>query len=201
MDWRIAGAYFEACNCEAICPCRKISDVPGGRSTYGECVGVLGWRIDEGHADGVDLAGLHAALICRYHDDEPSSPWTIRLHVDERGDPAARAAIEAILLGRAGGPHILELPWVRKPSELLDVVSSPIELRGGPPHELRVGDAARLRATRPVEAQPPVACGIPGYERRGTEYYADENAVDDAPFGWDFVGRCAFAGDFDYVSG
>jgi hypothetical protein len=200
VDWRIAGAYFEACNCEAICPCRKIGDVPGGRSTYGECLGVLGWRIDAGHADGVDLTGLHAALICRYHDDEPGSPWTIRLHVDERGSPAARAAIEAILLGRAGGPHILKLPWVRKPSELLDVVSSPIELRSGRPHELRVGDAARLRATRTVEAQPPVACGIPGYERGGTEYYADENAVDDLPYGWDFVGRCAFAGDFDYVS-
>jgi len=200
VDWRIAGAYFEACNCEAICPCRKIGDLPGGRSTYGECLGLLGWRIDRGHADGVDLAGLHAAMICRYHDDEPGSPWTIRLHVDEHGSPAARAAIEAILLGRAGGPHILRLPWVGKPGELLDVVSSPIELRTGPPHELRVGDAARLRATRPVEAQPAVACGIPGYERPGAEYYADENAVDDEPFGWDFVGRCAFAGDFDYVS-
>jgi hypothetical protein len=201
VDWRIAGAYFEACNCEAICPCRKIGDVPGGRSTYGECLSVLGWRIDRGHADDADLTGLHAALICRYHDDEPGSPWTIRLHVDERGDPEARTAIETILLGRAGGPHILRLPWVRKPSELLEVVSSSIELRVGPPHELRVGNAARLRATRPVEAQPAVRCGIPGYERLGTEYYADENAVDDVPFEWDFAGRCSFVGDFDHVSG
>ena len=25
--WRISGAYFESCNCEAICPCRMV----GGR--------------------------------------------------------------------------------------------------------------------------------------------------------------------------
>jgi hypothetical protein len=198
VDWRIAGAYFEACNCEAICPCRMIGGVPGGRSTYGECVGVLGWRVDEGHADGLDLAGLHAALLLRYHDDEPGSPWTIRLHVDERGDEEQRAALASILLGSAGGPQIVQLPWVRKPSEVLDVVASAIELRDGPPLELMVGAAVRLQATRPVEAQPPVACGIPGYDRSGVEYYADENAADDAPFVWDFAGRCAFASDFDY---
>ena len=22
--WRIRGAYFESCNCEAICPCRMV---------------------------------------------------------------------------------------------------------------------------------------------------------------------------------
>ena len=200
MDWRIAGAYFEACNCEAICPCRMIDGVPGGRSTYGECLGVLGWRVDAGHADGLDLAGLHAALICRYHDDEPGSPWTIRLHVDERGSGAQRDALAAILLGGAGGPHIARLPWVRKERDLLEVVASPIELHDGPVNELRVGAAARLRASRPVEGQPVVACGIPGYDRSGKEYFADVNSVADEPFAWDWSGRCAFVGDFDYAS-
>ena len=36
LSYRVRGAYFESCNCEAICPCRKIGGVPGGRSTYGE---------------------------------------------------------------------------------------------------------------------------------------------------------------------
>jgi Putative transposase len=43
-DWRIAGRYFESCNCDAICPCRMVGGIPGGRSTYGECYGVLAWR-------------------------------------------------------------------------------------------------------------------------------------------------------------
>src|SRR5438552_3345862 len=60
--WRIAGRYLEACNCDAICPCRTIAGVPGGRSTHGICYGALAWRVDEGEADGADLAGSAAVL-------------------------------------------------------------------------------------------------------------------------------------------
>ena len=41
MSWHIQGSYFEACNCDAICPCRRIDGMPGGRSTHGVCMGVL----------------------------------------------------------------------------------------------------------------------------------------------------------------
>ena len=197
MSWRIAGSYFESCNCEAICPCRMVGGVLGGRSTYGICFGVLGWLVEDGHADGVSLDGLGVALVLRYDDDEPGSPWTLRLHVDERGDERQREALASILLGRLGGPQVLRLPWVRKPSEVIGVVPSRIELGGG---ALRVGDAIRLHATRPVETDQPVACGIPGYEREGTEFYADELVVRDDPFEWELSGNCAFAATFDYRS-
>ena len=197
MSWRIAGSYFESCNCEAICPCRMIGGVIAGRSTYGICYGVLGWLVEDGHANGTRLDGLGAALTLRYDDDEPGSPWTLKLHVDERGDAGQREALAAILLGRLGGPAILALPWVRKPSELVAVVSSPIVLAG---RELRVGEAVRLHATRPVETELPVACLIPGYERPGTELYADELVVRDGPFDWELAGNCAFVSTFAYTS-
>ena len=197
MSWRIAGRYFESCNCEAICPCRMIGGVVLGRSTYGICFGVLGWLVEDGHADGVRLDGLGAAMTIRYDDDEPGSPWTLRLHVDDRGDERQREALAAILLGRLGGPAILKLPWVRKPSEVVGVVPSRIDLGPG---VLLVGEVVRLRATRPVETEQPVACGIPGYDRPGTELYADELAVHDAPFDWELAGNCAFATTFDYGS-
>ena len=41
MSWRIRGSYFESCNCDAICPCRSIDGVRGGRSTHGVCMGLL----------------------------------------------------------------------------------------------------------------------------------------------------------------
>jgi hypothetical protein len=168
MNWRIAGAYFESCNCEAICPCRMIGGVAGGRSTYGICYGALGWRIDEGHAGSVDLSGLAAVLTVRYDDDEPGSPWTILLHVDERGTHEQRLAIE---------------------------------LTDGPDgHMLRVGSQIALVATRPVEADVPVACGIPGYDQPGRELYADSFVVDDGPFRWELAGNCAFTSDFEYAS-
>ena len=74
MSWRVSGSYFESCNCDPICPCRRIDGVPGGRSTHGECVGVLSWVIDRGHAADVSLDGLAVALATRYHDDEAGSP-------------------------------------------------------------------------------------------------------------------------------
>src|SRR4029077_11937126 len=69
--WHIRGSYFESCNCDPICPCRRIDSVPGGRSTHGICTGVLSWMIEQGTAGGTDLAGMAVALATRYDDDEP----------------------------------------------------------------------------------------------------------------------------------
>jgi hypothetical protein len=200
VGWRIAGDYFESCNCEAICPCRTVGAVPGGRSTYGICFGVLSWLVREGHADGVDLSGLAAAFTIRYSDDEPGSPWSFVVHVDERGSEEQRDALAAILTGRLGGEAVLRLPWVRKPSEELAVRPSPIDLRfGSDGYELRVGRAIELTATRPVETAERVSCGIPGHHIAGAEYYADRLAVADEPFEWELSGNCAFVSTFEYA--
>ena len=193
--WHVSGQYLESCNCAAICPCRMVADVAGGRSTYGECFGLLSWHIADGSFAGVDLSGLNVALACRYHDDEPASPWTIVFYVDAVGDREQRAALEAIYLGRAGGERILRLPWVRKPSFVVDVRAAEIEFDG---EQLRVGERARILATRPVEEQDDVRCGIPGYEETGRELYADVLAVHDDPFDYELTGNCAYRSVFHY---
>jgi hypothetical protein len=173
--WRIRGSYFESCNCEAICPCRMVGGIKGGRSTYGVCFGVLSWLIEDGHAGEIDLSGLAAAFVIRYDDDEPGSPWSFVVHVDERGSEEQR--------------------------ELIDVRASPIEITDGPAgHELRVGRVIELTASRPFETDEVVACGIPGYDNPGTELLADMLVVADDPFAWELSGNCAFASPFDYSS-
>ncbi len=199
MGWHIEGDYFESCNCEAICPCRMVGGVPGGRSTYGICMGVLSWLVREGHADGVDLGGLAAAFVIRYDDDEPGSPWSFVVHVDERGSEEQREALASILTGKRGGEEVLRLPWVRKPSEELAVRASPIELRvDGDRKELRVGSAVELAATKPFPTEERVSCVIPGHHIAGTEYYAERLAVHDEPFEWELEGNCAFVSTFSY---
>jgi hypothetical protein len=193
----VEGDYLESCNCEAICPCRMIGGVPGGRSTHGECFGLLSWHIESGSAGALDLAGLNVALACRYHDDEPGSPWSLVLYVDERGDEEQRASLEAIFLGGAGGERILRLPWVRKPSSLLRVRPARIEFDG---ETVRVGEYATLRSRRPVEDDAEVRCGIPGYDEPGRELYAEELAVHDDPFDYALSGNCAFRSPFHYSS-
>ena len=53
MEWAISGTYLEACNCEVICPCRRVGGRAGGRSTYGTCQGALSWAVLDGRADRV----------------------------------------------------------------------------------------------------------------------------------------------------
>ena len=192
MDFRVRGAYFESCNCEAICPCRMIGGVPGGHSTYGICFGALSWKIEEGHAGDVDLSRLGVVLICRYDDDEPGSPWSVRLHVDAAGDERQRAALEHVFLD-----GLAQLPWIRKERHLIGVTASTIEIDGT---HVNVGPSVSMHASRPIEADVAVRCGIPGYDREGYELYADELVVDDDPFAWQLSGNCAFTSDFDYSS-
>jgi len=103
-SWRVRGSYFEACNCEAICPCRSVGSRPGGPSTFGECYGALSWHVKDGHADGVDISDLRAVMSLRYFDRvPPSTPWEVALYIDEDADDSQRAALADIFLGRAGG--------------------------------------------------------------------------------------------------
>ena len=199
VGWHISGDYFESCNCEAICPCRTVGSVPGGRSTNGICFGVLSWLVRDGEAQGVPLDGLAAAFTIRYDDDEPGSPWSFVVHVDERGTEEQREELAAILTGRRGGERVLKLPWVSKQSELVDIRPAAIDLRfADGDYELRVGSRIELTASRAVETDERVSCGIPGHHIAGTEYYADRLAVADDPFEWDLAGNCAFVSTFSY---
>src|SRR2546426_10310757 len=127
MSWRIRGTYFEACNCEAICPCRRIDGAPGGRSTHGVCMGVLSWLIDEGAAGDVDLSGLPVAIASCYSDDEQGSPWTWMLYLDARASDEQRSALEDIYTGRLGGEALEHFPWAWKESKLVAVRGADIE--------------------------------------------------------------------------
>jgi hypothetical protein len=197
--WRVRGRYFEACNCDAICPCRMVGGVPGGRSTYGHCFGLLSWAIDDGYADGVDLAGFRVAMVYRYDDDEPGSPWSFVLHVDEHGDDDERSALKRIFTGRRGGESIRRQPWVRKPSTLLAIRPSRIEFVGNIRiHSIRIGSTIEVVAEDVVDDER-VRCIVPGYHEPGAELRARVNRVAEHPFAWVLEGRCAYAARFDYA--
>ena len=189
MPWRIAGRYLEACNCDAICPCRMIGGVPGSRSTHGVCYGALAWRVEEGSAGPLDLSGSAAVMTYQYSDHEEGSPWTLVLHVD------GPAELGEILLGRMGGKHLLKLPWVRKPRTVVAARRTRIEFASG---EVRAGESVRLKAFLPVPTNETVSCIVPGHERPGTELYTDELLVEDPPFAFELRGTCAFTRDFEY---
>ena len=197
--WHIRGTYFESCNCDAICPCRRIDGVQGGRSTHGICTGVLTWLIEEGEAGGTDLAGLPVALALRYSDDEPGSPWTWVLYLDERAREAQQEALESIFTGRLGGDALAHFPWAWKTSELVGVRRAAIELDHTPRRQwLRIRDHVTVRIRDRYAGGETVTCVIPGHERGGEELVADELRVDDGPLAFDYSGTCGYAATFAY---
>lgn len=201
LPWELSGTSLESCNCEAICPCRRIGGHPGGRSTTGLCQGALSWAIDQGRAGDVDLSGFGVVMAIRYHDDEPGSPWSFFLYLDQRGDERQREALTEIFLGRLGGTPLKQFPWAWKPSDLLGVRTVPIEMDHTPGRGwFRAGDRVTLRIRERVPGQETVTCVIPGHHQPGYELYADTLAVEDGPLEFEFSGRCGFESQFAYSS-
>jgi hypothetical protein len=199
MSWHVSGSYFESCNCEPICPCRRIDGVPGGRSTFGECLGVLSWVIEHGHADAVSLDGLAVALATRYHDDEPGSPWSFVVYLDERADAQQRAALEAIYTGALGGDALTHFPWAWKDAKCLAVRPVEIEVSHEPRRQwLRVRDHVSVRIRDRYTGPETVTCVIPGHERSGEELVAQELRVSDEALHFEYDGNCGYAATFDY---
>ena len=197
--WRVVGSYLESCNCEAICPCRRIDGVMGGRSTYGICLGALSWRILQGHVDGVKLDGLGVVLACRYSDDEEGSPWSFVLYLDDRADQAQREALEAIFTGRLAGSQVDHFPWAWKASHLLAVRPATIEIEHVPGRGwFRAGRYVEVRVGHPVASGETVTCAIPGHEHTGREVIAESLDVSDEALEFSFRGNCGYESDFDY---
>ena len=197
--WAIRGSYFESCNCDAICPCRRIDGVYGGRSTHGVCRGVLSWVIDEGRVGRTDLAGLGVALAVTYDDDEPGSPWTWILYLDERGDEEQQDGLEAIFTGRLGGDAETHFPWAWKASELLGVRRVGIEVDHTRRRQrLRIRNNVTVRIRDRYAGGESVSCVIPGHDRPGEELVTEELRVDDAALSFDFQSTCGYAATFDY---
>jgi hypothetical protein len=199
LPWAVSGSYYEVCNCEAICPCRRHGARKGGRSTYGTCDFALSWRVLEGHAGSVALSDLSVVLAGSYSDDEPSAPWRVVLYVDDRGGPEQQQALTDIFLGHAGGTTLRN--FARAIGEVYAVRQAQIELRHVPDQErIAVEHYVMAKTARPVSSDASVSCGISGHDRPGQEIIAEGFQVDDGSLHWSVSGRCGFATSFAYSS-
>ncbi len=196
MTWEANGTYYEACNCEAVCPCRNEGDRRGGQSTYDTCDFVLSWKIGRGQVDGRDLSGLSTVMAGSYSDDEPGTPWRVVLFVDENADEERQADLADVFLGRIGGDThriygraIKEVSMIRPAA--IEVVHEPGRWRIG------VATFIEVRSTVAAVAAGPVTCGITDH-LPGTELISDALVVAAPPFEWELRERCGFTSSFAY---
>jgi hypothetical protein len=199
VPWRVAGSYFEACNCEAVCPCRRHGDTGGGRSTYGICDFALSWLVTDGGYGGFDLSQRQVVMAGSYDDDELDKPWRVALYIDDQADRAQHQALSAIFLGRAGGGTLRN--FASTIGEVYAVRAARILLTHSAGHErIEAGDYVRVSTLRPADTEGPVSCGIPGHDHPGTELVTGDFQVSDVPLRWEVTGRCGFATQFAYAS-
>jgi hypothetical protein len=200
IPWQLTGSYYEVCNCDAICPCRRQGEKKGGRSTYGHCDFALSWHIEDGNAGGINLSGLSVVLAGTYNDDEPGSPWRVVLYVDENGSDRQQQTLADIFLGRAGGDTFKN--FARLIGEVYAVRPARVNLDHTPNKEsMSVGDYVSVRTAEPFQTELPVTCGIPGHHQQGQEIIADTFRVEDTDLQWEVIGRCGYASEFSYSSG
>jgi len=78
-NWKIEGDYFEACNCDVVCPCLFLADPDNG-----ECNVVVAWHIQYGHFNNTSLDGLNVAAAFHTPGNMFTGPkWKAVLYLDD----------------------------------------------------------------------------------------------------------------------
>jgi hypothetical protein len=133
--WNVSGTYFESCNCDVACPCVFLSS-----PTDGECKVLIGWHIDKGQANDVDLDGFNVALFVYTPENMMNGNWKVALYVDERASEEQSEALTKIFSGQNGGPPSAFAPLIK---EVLGVKNTAIEFKAEGKHRsLRIPDVA-----------------------------------------------------------
>jgi len=198
--WSLAGSYYEVCNCDPVCPCRRFGDRRGGVSTYETCDFALSWWIEQGRAGDVDLAGLKVVMAGRYERDNPDV-WSVSLYLDEDANVEQSVVLNALFLGRVGGTRITTFPFAAWITQVHATRSARIELDHAPnAQRIDVAPYLTVRTREPVLHDSRVSCGIPGHQFAGQEIRAELVRYQDGPYDWEFRGRCGFASRFNYTS-
>jgi len=197
--WRVAGTYFESCNCDAVCPCRRTDGGDGGNSTHGVCDFALSWWVQEGHHGDEKLDGLAVVMAGSYVDRPSWKPWEVALLVDERASVRAQSALAEIFLGKAGGTPMAN--YTMAIGAVRSVRPAKIRLDHRRGHErIEVEAAVEVEAGEAAAPEGAVSCGIPGHDHPGTEVHAKLLSVEESGLKFRYSGVCGFTTSFDYSS-
>ena len=100
-NWKIKGDFVLSCNCTVFCPC--VVSLGQHEPTEGYCQAWAGVRIEEGHHEDTDLAGINVGLLLDIPGPLARGNWTTALYIDERASIYAVKALTRIFSGKAGG--------------------------------------------------------------------------------------------------
>ena len=124
-QWTISGDYFEACNCDSVCPCPTSG--LAARPTQGHCDAGLVFHVERGSHGTIQLDGLSFAVLLHTPGPMIAGNWTVGVIVDERATVEQREALGAIGSGQGGGPMAALGPLV---GSFAGIEAKPIRIEG-----------------------------------------------------------------------
>jgi hypothetical protein len=96
--YELEGRLLEVCTCGVLCPCWVGADPDGGT-----CDSALGWHVDHGTIQGVDVSSLTIALSVHIPGNVLKGNWRAVVYVDDKATPAQQDALLAVFTGKLGG--------------------------------------------------------------------------------------------------
>lgn len=140
MAYRLAGTYFESCNCDVACPCGASNLVLP--ATNERCNVLLAFHVEEGEIDGVAIEDATVAMVADTPGQMTDGGWRVGVLLDERASDAQREALTSVFSGAQGGPPAM---FAGLMGEMLGVEVVPMEYADeGRRHTLRIGDRVDL---------------------------------------------------------
>lgn len=193
MGYRIEGDYFEACTCEASCPCIMLSP-----ATEDTCDLVLAWHIREGEKGGIDLAGLNAVMAVRSPKVMTEGAWKVVLYLDDRAQKSQRDALAEIFTGKSGG-HIANVAGLFGESRVEDAPITFVAANGS--RSLKVGTALEAEIAELVGGNgkvPVIENALLGAVTQPLRQARSKSVRYDGDFSFSAAGRNSFTSDFMY---
>jgi hypothetical protein len=95
----VEGRLLEVCTCNTLCPC-WVGEDPDGDGT---CDSILGWYVDRGTVQGVDVSDRCVCLSVHIPGNVLAGNWKAAVLVDDRCTEEQQTALLNVFTGQLGG--------------------------------------------------------------------------------------------------
>ncbi len=120
-DWRLKGEWIKNCNCAFGCPC-DFNALP----TNGNCQGVVGMNVLEGHYGDTDLGGMKFLVLVDFPGALHEGHGTVQAIIDDGASEAQMNGLGAILSGQEADEGTLFNIFAAITETMLDPIVAPI---------------------------------------------------------------------------
>jgi hypothetical protein len=189
--WQVKGIYFEACNCDSVCPCYSAHP-----PTCGYCEGSCAWHITQGQYGEVPLDRLNVIMVQRCDGFMRETPWQCWFYLDDRATDEQFDALKTIFALEDGG-YLAKTFGKLWQAQGVERAQIEMKLDGWQHRTSILGKLGLAIGLLKTEAGPTL-CRLPNVP--GVAALAAEDWFDDGKLKFDYKNKNALSTTFAYQS-